>query len=63
MGVLKDIEYPDLKVYLSEEKTKPVAKEIVSLLIGKKFSYLECFEALEIAKGEIMTAYPASSDI
>ncbi len=38
MGVLKDIEYPNLKVYLSEEKTKPVAKEIVSLLTEKNLA-------------------------
>lgn len=52
------MEYPNRKVYEYEEKTEPVAEQILEVLLRNKISYLECQEALEIAMDKLMLTCP-----
>lgn len=52
------IESPSVKYYETKETSEPVAEEIVSVLINSKKSYLECLQALEIAKDKLLLTYP-----
>lgn len=51
-------EYVGRKYHEFEETSRPIAKEIVKMLIDKEISYLECYEALEIAKEELNLTRP-----
>lgn len=52
------MEYGYKKIYENLEITEPIAEEITKMLVSKKNSYLECFEALEIAKEKLLLNYP-----
>ncbi len=53
------MEYPNNKYYEYREKTEPLAEDLMKVLIGSKKSYLECLEALEIAKDKLLLTFPS----
>lgn len=48
----------DLTPYEYEETTRPIAKEIVSLLISKKIDYSHIEEVLKIVESELKFTRP-----
>lgn len=52
------MDYPSRNFYEYREKTEPIAEQLLAVLLESGNRYLECLEALEIAKDKLLLTYP-----